>query len=154
MKILLYTNRRTRYFVWKFPPQRSHFPPQSSKVREGQWPNSWFALCCHESSHMWLKLRWCIRHVTKITSFHLAQPQHTQQDKTGRWTTEDVIRIRILKRKIIVRCILHHPGLPHAGGVTFETIENKSKYDYVFHTSDSRCNANVRSNRAIVIKTI
>ncbi|XP_031428033.1 cytotoxic and regulatory T-cell molecule [Clupea harengus] len=76
---------------------------------------------CSVNGRTPLKLSWRYKGGIEVE----AQPQHTQQDKTGRWTTEDVIRIRILKRKIIVRCILHHPGLPHAGGVTFETIENK-----------------------------
>ncbi|XP_063058745.1 cell adhesion molecule 3 [Engraulis encrasicolus] len=57
-------------------------------------------------------------------AIHLeAQPQHSRQESNGRWTSEISHSIQVLRKRLVVKCILRNPTLPHAE-VRFITLEN------------------------------
>lgn len=55
-----------------------------------------------------------------------ARPQHSIQDKTGKWITEDTLSIKLIGWKETLKCVLHHPSLPDILGVKFVTLVNKN----------------------------
>ncbi|KAL2094332.1 hypothetical protein ACEWY4_009051 [Coilia grayii] len=59
-----------------------------------------------------------------------ARPQHTKQESNGKWITEISESIKILRRKVTVKCLLHNPSLAHSPVVRFVTIENKKIQQY------------------------
>ncbi|XP_062392607.1 cytotoxic and regulatory T-cell molecule [Sardina pilchardus] len=66
-----------------------------------------------------------------------ARPQHTKQDKTGKWTTEVNISIKVLTRKETLKCVLLDPTSPGSLGVRFVIIENEEFEQYSTQTSST-----------------
>ncbi|XP_041947148.1 cytotoxic and regulatory T-cell molecule [Alosa sapidissima] len=75
-----------------------------------------------------------------------ARPQYKKQDKTGKWTTEDIISIKVLTREETLKCVLLDPTLRSPLGVRFVTLENKEFKQYTTQTSTAQMSTSATSH--------